>query len=389
MADLESMAAVLSRLFPNYPLVQEAIENPPSTYLVGLPETEVLVRQLDAERKELEAVKAGVVTRRSQARVEMLTRGIAATERKIAQAKRRDDRAKQGCRCLGTGGRGSRGETYTFVPTGYEQVAWRAESIDEEGVEVKMNGEYVFYPMDLCAEPGCEAAQAHRDRRADAEERRAAYFVRARLAKLWNDDTIPHRNQHQTFETWVRRVVNAKHGGEHLRPGAERLVAVLRAWIDAPPNEDGVQPSLILWGRKGRGKTGLTIALLRALADLGIPVLFESIDGLLQRVKDCYGPGATTTEGEILKLIYEIAVLAMDDLGSEQTTEWSQKTLSRIINHRYNRGLRTILTTNLTPRDAMVKHLGDRAADRMLENSLVLLVDGPSLRGTEQEDGTF
>ena len=108
--------------------------------------------------------------------------------------------------------------------------------------------------------------------------------------------------------------------------------------------KDSERNSLLLIGTVGTGKTHLAAAISNKLMDKGIPVLFDTYSGHLNKLKDEFDRKA---KREHLKLMQDIDVLVIDDVGKEKQTEWSRSVMFDVINYRYEHILPVIITSNL------------------------------------------
>jgi len=184
-------------------------------------------------------------------------------------------------------------------------------------------------------------------------ECRRADITQKRLAKFWASSQAPSEYRACTLESY---------------PGDPTVVPALRSWLDT----DGW---LILAGEYGAGKTGLTVALLRVLAERGQSVLFVNAPAMLRRVRATYGKSDAETESAVIDSLAEVEVLAIDDVGKERLTEWATELLYDVVNRRYSDGRRTIVTTNLGV-DRLEIHLGSATFWRLYEKSQFLRVEG-------------
>lgn len=103
---------------------------------------------------------------------------------------------------------------------------------------------------------------------------------------------------------------------------------------------------LYLEGPCGTGKTHLAIAIALAIINTGVPVICKTSIDMLGDIKRCYERNSEVTEEEVLEAYKSVDLLIIDDLGKEQTTEWSVPVLYSILNERYEALLPTIITTN-------------------------------------------
>jgi len=104
---------------------------------------------------------------------------------------------------------------------------------------------------------------------------------------------------------------------------------------------------LLYTGTMGVGKTHLAVGLLHALiTERGAQGLFCDYRELLKQIQESYNPSTRVTELQVLRPIFQIEVLLLDDLGYIRPTEWVWDTVALILNARYNAKKTTIITTN-------------------------------------------
>lgn len=134
---------------------------------------------------------------------------------------------------------------------------------------------------------------------------------------------------------------------------------------------------LVLMGGYGTGKTHLAAAIANQCVTLGRAVLFEIVPDLLDYLRASFGPNSETGLDERLEMIREAPLLILDDLGAHNSTPWAQEKLFQILNHRYNRRLPTVITTN-----QRLEELDPRIASRLQDVDIVRLVilDVPDYR---------
>ncbi|MER7043679.1 ATP-binding protein [Streptomyces jumonjinensis] len=166
---------------------------------------------------------------------------------------------------------------------------------------------------------------------------------------------------------------------------ADISVPEAAAWADRVLAEPETAGALLLVGETGTGKTREAYGALRRIA-LGGPQRFEVI---AVTSADMYGslrPSQTSGASEReLKRLCEVQLLLLDDLGTTRVTEWTEEITYRLLNHRYNQCLPTIITSNLPARSDdgpdLTDFVGDRVASRLAEmvTALVPMV-GPDRR---------
>lgn len=105
-------------------------------------------------------------------------------------------------------------------------------------------------------------------------------------------------------------------------------------------------PSLLFYGKTGLGKTHLSLSIVTEVLQKRYDVIYDSIINLLQQIEREHF-SRDKTDGNTLQLIMNTDLLVLDDLGTEYDTPFYLSTIYNIINTRLNRGLPTIINTNL------------------------------------------
>lgn len=172
--------------------------------------------------------------------------------------------------------------------------------------------------------------------------------------------------------------VNAEAQAEWRRAKADVLLSRLPVrFRDAVPRHvqsarwlgryaEGEMINLAILGPGGVGKTWEASAIVRGLLlDLSVPAQLVSVPAMMQRLRP-NADGASDI-GQ-----YQAApVLAMDDLGVEKQSEWTDEQLYRIAEFRHSRNLPTIITSNLSPEQLETTY-GPRLCRRWFEGAMLL-----------------
>ncbi|MFB6533057.1 ATP-binding protein [Streptomyces noursei] len=170
--------------------------------------------------------------------------------------------------------------------------------------------------------------------------------------------------------------------------GAQATIPEVVAWADKALTEPGTAGGLLLTGLTGTGKTYQGYGALRRIA-AGGPDRYELV---AMNSADMYGHLRPTQEvgatEDRLRRLSQVQFLLLDDLGTTKVTEWTEEITYRLINHRYNHCLPTIITSNLPARDDtggpdLTDFVGDRVASRLAEmvTTLVPMIGADRRRG--------
>lgn len=245
----------------------------------------------------------------------------------------------------------------------------------------------------------CDCPQAVAQRQTDAIEKAAREAQRAEAEKAermqraidraFKQSEMPQRWRGYTFERFV-----PDEGNTTAYTRCQRYAE----WIAESEKKHGCrfQPNgVYLSGRSGTGKTHLAAAILNEIIVRcpTAPTLAMSMQELIGRLKQSYdSDDAEVREDELIKTYTDVPILLIDDLGSEQPTEWAADRIFRIVNGRYNNCLPTIVTSNygvdelakrLTPRrhaDRGDYTDGIKIADRLAEMCVQFTLTGDSHR---------
>ena len=134
--------------------------------------------------------------------------------------------------------------------------------------------------------------------------------------------------------------------------------------------------NLLLIGTTGTGKTHISTAIAKCVITQGFDVLYDSVQNIVSdyetdRFKSGYGV-TETVSGKYT----ECDLLIIDDLGTEFINQFSISVLYNLLNTRINKGLSTIISTNLSATELAGKYEG-RIYSRMIgADYTVLRFDG-------------
>ncbi len=187
---------------------------------------------------------------------------------------------------------------------------------------------------------------------------------RERLRRLSNLDALAE----QTFENfeWDIRGYSPK-----------EIQSLQLAFNAARSYADDLQGWLLLEGSYGTGKTHLAAAVGNARLDKGDSVLFITTPDLLDHLRSTYAPSSDIAYDELFERLRNTHLLILDDLGTENPSEWAKEKLFQLLNHRYTHRRATVITTN-----AELDSLDGRVRSRLMDNTVIhrVVLDAPDYR---------
>lgn len=155
-------------------------------------------------------------------------------------------------------------------------------------------------------------------------------------------------------------------------PARDALRGWVRDYASAPT------PAPALYGPNGVGKTHLLVAACEQLIRMhNTNVWFQPIAAFLDRLM-----AAFEQRGEHARLwdrVTTVDVLALDDVGAEQVTDWRAERLARIVDERYQHGRPIVLATNVPP-NAWDEILDPRTVSRLRGMTTPVAIGGTDRR---------
>lgn len=192
--------------------------------------------------------------------------------------------------------------------------------------------------------------------------------VRRRSSRIWEMSQVPASMRGYTLDSFLAHPKNADK--------AQLAADVADAWT-------GTDRWMLFVGPVGVGKTGLAVSLLMDAIRTDLSGLYVVTPTFLSRIRATYTrvKDGEVDEQDVLASVIEAHVLVLDDLGKVALSEWGQEKLFTVVNERYIRGRRTIVTSNLDTQDGTLEeHLWAATFDRIRGMSEVFRLTGESLR---------
>lgn len=129
--------------------------------------------------------------------------------------------------------------------------------------------------------------------------------------------------------------------------------------------------NLLLIGKTGTGKTHLSTAIARGVISEGFDVIYDTVQNIISDFEaDKFKP-AYSAEPERSRKYLECDLLIIDDLGTEFSNQFTVSCLYNLLNTRQNRGLSTVISTNLG-NEELQRHYDDRIYSRIVGGYTIL-----------------
>lgn len=249
-----------------------------------------------------------------------------------------------------------------------EQLGERQEQCDQHGAYTSTGMRYAIGKLDrrvwtTC--PACEDARLAAERQAAAEK--ATRAEQERMEALLDSAAIPARFIGRSFDTFKAST-----------PHQERALQVLRSYAEDFEAKLKSGASLILLGGPGTGKSHLAGAVLQAIMPRHCG-LYTTAMGIIRAVRATWRKDSDRTEGQVLAMLGEVALLVIDEIGVQYGTDGEQTILFEVLDRRYREMRPTILLANQS-KEGLRQFLGDRTYDRLTETARIVLFEWDSYR---------
>lgn len=147
------------------------------------------------------------------------------------------------------------------------------------------------------------------------------------------------------------------------------------------------QDWLVIHGEPGSGKSHLAAAAVNRLAGAGRRVRYWYAPDLARAVKRQIGQGGNA-EDEFVTSVKEQPILALDDLGATQLTDYVLRVFEEIVDHRYRHRLATLITLISAPSVAK-EDVSESICRRMEDQRICKIVHNaaPQWSGDQRRQG--
>lgn len=190
----------------------------------------------------------------------------------------------------------------------------------------------------------------------------------------------------------VASVIPAKYRGVSFdRPPvtqiADAVVAPVREYCDAIGENIAEGRGLWLFGGPGTGKTTLAMLTSRVALEAGHSVAIYSMPKLLARIRRTFdGEAGEASYLQFFERLTGVDLLHIDDLGTENRTEWVTEQLYSIVNERYEARKSLVVTTNRNEAE-LEAEIGERVVSRLVEMCALVPVFGDDRRWQASRPG--
>lgn len=165
-----------------------------------------------------------------------------------------------------------------------------------------------------------------------------------------------------------------KNSGEHISPRKNIENIASKAW-NFVENFSNSNENLLFYGTAGTGKTFISNCIAKELLDRGYLVIYRTSEILIQNLRDI----RFANNKHFKDLLLNSDLLIIDDLGSEQITDFSKTELFNILNMRLLSEKKMLISTNCDLEE-ILKIYSERISSRLLGNFTLCKFFGEDIR---------
>lgn len=202
----------------------------------------------------------------------------------------------------------------------------------------------------------------------------------ALVSRAYKMSNIENSLEVENFKTFNINVFsNEPFGNENMTPreNMQDIVSIAEGFISNFNENNG--DNLLFYGTTGLGKTFLCSCIAKSLLDKNKIVIYQTAFTILEIIEGHRFKRDTKANDYEYNSLFDADLLIIDDLGTEVSNTFTNAEIFNIVNTRIIGGKKTIISTNLTPKEISEIYT-DRIFSRILDKFIPLKFYGPDLR---------
>jgi DNA replication protein DnaC len=200
---------------------------------------------------------------------------------------------------------------------------------------------------------------------------------RQKLVKLYYKnshlDIILKNNNFEHFN--INYYSSSRTGEEPKSPRRNIEEKIIPDVMDYIKNFSSVNTNLLFYGNSGTGKTFLSNCIAKDLLDKGFLVIYRTADDLIHDLKQIKFENNSTLED----LLLNCDLLILDDLGTEQITDFSSSEFFNFLNKKLLMNKKMLISSNYSL-EKLSKTYSERITSRLFGNFKLFKFYGEDIR---------
>lgn len=202
------------------------------------------------------------------------------------------------------------------------------------------------------------------------------------VSELYDMSSISYMLEKENFDKFDLNIFSEKVYEKYNmspRENMRNILALSKNFIKTFDEKNDL--NLLLWGPTGQGKTFLLNSIAAELINKDVIVIYQTAYEVLKTIED---RKFKNIDDDRYDLYFESDLLIVDDLGIEFVNSFTTSEIFNIINTRLLRGKKTLISTNLSPKELSETYT-DRVFSRVFQKFVPISFFGPDLRWQGRE----
>ncbi|MFT8315886.1 MAG: ATP-binding protein [Clostridium sp.] len=198
-----------------------------------------------------------------------------------------------------------------------------------------------------------------------------------KLVKLYYKDShLDLILKNNNFEHFNINYYSSNRTGEEPKSPRKNIEEKIIPFImDYIKNFSSSNTNLLFYGNSGTGKTFLSNCIAKDLLDRGFLVIYRTADDLIQELKRIKFENNSTLED----LLLNCDLLILDDLGTEQITDFSSTELFNLLNKKLLMNKKMLISSNYSL-EKLSRTYSERITSRLFGNFNLFKFYGEDIR---------
>ncbi len=179
-------------------------------------------------------------------------------------------------------------------------------------------------------------------------------FVEGRRCECLKKLVIKHIGENSNLTEYMREQTFEKfdfslfaNQGENTATTLKVMQKLCEKAMSFAENFEKTNENFLVMGNAGTGKTFITSCIANRALERGKTVYYQTAFHLFEIFENAKFGKTDDDASEIVKYVYDVDLLIIDDLGTEFSTQFTLAALFDIINSRIISGKSTVISTNL------------------------------------------
>lgn len=193
------------------------------------------------------------------------------------------------------------------------------------------------------------------------------YYKNSHLDLILKNNNFEHFN--------INYYSSSRTGEEPKSPRKNMEEKIIPFIMDYIKNFSSINTNLLFYGNSGTGKTFLSNCIAKDLLDRGFLVVYRTADDLIQELKQIKFENNSTLED----LLLNCDLLILDDLGTEQITDFTSTELFNLLNKKLLINKKMLISSNYSL-EKLSRTYSERITSRLFGNFNLFKFYGEDIR---------